>query len=217
MVVKKIMAYALVLVFSMGVEAGLISRDYVEQGDAGLVYDDVNNKEWLTIDWTAGLSFADALATYSSDDFRLATNDEVTDLYYDFWDDSLNLEIYDLRFQMTYDDQQLGQWIDLFGSNSKVAGQNTNYLLYQDEDDVTRFFGARQTSSDETSFNVSGLEHYLDASQYVNSPNPWFGVALVRDAQPMLARAAAVNVSEPLPLSIILAGFAALALRRLNS
>jgi hypothetical protein len=82
--VKKIKASALLLMLTLGgwmtgASASLIQADYQSAGDGKLVYDDVNQWEWLRLDAVIGQSVTSVLSAYQG--FRIATQSEAMSLY----------------------------------------------------------------------------------------------------------------------------------------
>lgn len=67
--------------FSLSGHAALMETDYLNEGDGLLIYDDVNQREWLDVTATTGISADAALALHGEEGFRLATSADVFQLY----------------------------------------------------------------------------------------------------------------------------------------
>ena len=67
--------------FSVTGHGALLETDYLNDGDGLLIYDDVNQREWLDVTATTGMSVNSALALHGAEGFRLGNSADVFQLY----------------------------------------------------------------------------------------------------------------------------------------
>ena len=197
---KSISLAAIALVLSTGINASVIELDYASAGD-GLITRDVDNaKEWFDVAATTGLSANDAESLYAGAGFRLATANEVVDLFISAGiDEILDVAVWppetvfgDFVFsEITYNDKNVSS------AEGKAAVANLMALLGYTETAFGGTFNLQGYLTDEDSDGLVSTAFlreaspYFDAMAHINYAGDYFdpdnssiyqGSMLIRDA-----------------------------------
>ena len=198
------------LILSTGLNAAVVELDYAISGD-GLITRDVDNAmEWIDVAATTGLSAYDAESLYAGTGFRLATANEVVDLFISAGiDEILDVEpwppvtVYGsfVFSEVTYNDKNVSSvegkaavenLMALLGYTDTAFGGTFNlqgYLTDEDSDGLVSTAFLREASP------------YFDAMAHINYAGDFFdpdvssiyqGSFLVRDAVTVVPVPAAI-------------------------
>lgn len=207
---KSIILATMTLVFSTGMNASVIELDYAIAGD-GLITRDVDNAmEWFDVAATTGLSANDAVSLYAGAGFRLATANEVVNLFISAGIDEIldvgpwpPVTVYgDFVFsEVTYNDKNVSSaegkeavanLMNLLGYTESAFGGTFNLQGYLTDEDSDGFVS--------TAF-LREADPYFDAMAHINFAGDYFdpdnasiyqGSMLVREAVAVVPVPAAV-------------------------
>lgn len=205
---------AAVSLLSTGVNAAVVELDFAGVGD-GLITRDVDNaKEWFDVAATTGLSANEAESLYASAGFRLATADEVVDLFISAGiDEILDMSVWppltvygDFVFsEVTYNDKNVSS------EEGKAAVSDLMRLLGYTETEFGGTFNLQGYLTDE---DLDGLvstiflreaDPYFDAMAHINYGGDYYepDTATIYRGSMLVREAAAV---VPVPTAIWLFG-----------
>lgn len=178
--------------------AGLIQADYLSTGDNGAVLDTKTNLTWLDFSHTVNLSYNDAESFI--DNYRYATNDEVTTLLNNYFGDigygALGIKVGVSGAALTL----ANGFMELFGINFNNFSQG----LYKDEVGILRLGGVTNYAGRTDIYGPDVTISYdfaLDAGSIAR------GSFLVKDVPPAPAAMAAnaiTMVPEPMTLALFI-------------
>jgi len=187
----------LILTVSSFANSGVIQSDFLTIGDELAVYDESTNLTWLDLSLTRGLSYEQAISTYSK--FRHATHTEVTTLFTNFFgilettneigSSSKATDFVDV-FGPTFAELSLGRFYD-DDNISRIAGAYFTFSHVYTPDPGSHWVGIE----DEVESSV-GIYIVYDGSLTFNEPQP------------------DVSIPEPSTLAIFALGMIGLASRR---
>lgn len=200
------------------IEYGNYSRDEA----SNIIYDSVNNLEWLQWDYTAGISIQEALAdvagSYDGGGWRLATNDEMNTLFASYGWNTATYEYTWISTVSPYtadDFTSYDYFIELFGTtlyNDDDHGTGSDALettraLFGADADNDSYYNQAIILSDSTYaglYTNNGATLTDDEYDFDRNSFPYVGVALVRTAE----------VSAPATVSLIALALMGLGVRR---
>ena len=187
--------------------AALINADLNSTGDNLLVLDTSTTLEWLDLTATGGLSLDNAFDTYS--EFRLATVDEVSDLFTKLFP-TYSPNTFPLNFYQSSEGVVSTAAAEIDNSLSLIGGWMINvdyqYGLYQDSSDggIFKLMGSYSNGSDR---RIYGMDYADDYTNYTIDPLMNFGYYMVKGDR-------ISAIPEPSILAIFALGMFALASRR---
>ena len=149
-------------------------KNYTLDRDANIVYG--GGLEWLQWDKTVGFSAMDALAVYRADGWRLATNQEMADLFNSFdlngvfdADENSGLKTQLKTPRNSYD--EANYFIELFGDTYRAAGFTYNSI------DPVEYSGAVYGSDEDGNGKLKSAE-VMDEYFHEGGYDVW-GVAYI--------------------------------------
>ncbi len=183
--------------------AGLIEADYATDGDNLAVYDEESSLTWLDFSvFDVTMGYEDASSSY--DGYRMATNDEVIELFSNFFGDDGNVS------EITnYNEALVTAFIDLFGASNEGEHFLESVGFYLDETNMLRKAGAIEEYPIDFDFGSSESTYYLYGTENTSNYDSYYDSGLVYISY-FMVKETATDVPEPTGLALFL--FAALGL-----